>query len=157
MNRKSKQQGVATIEWALVATAFFLIILGALEVSRLLFTWNTLDAMSQRAARIAAVCPPNHSAIRQVAMFGSPGDPGALLQNFTAANLQLTYLDETFSDTGGARNSSYVRAQIVNYQITLNLPFLDIAPTSPPFAAIVPAESLGYVPDTESFTCFGTA
>ena len=154
---RKTQTGIATVEFAIVSTAFFLIVLDALEVSRLLFTWNTLDAMTQRAARVAAVCPPNHSAVKQVGMFGTPGNPANLLIGFTEANLQIDYLSDTFSNTAGSLTSSFVRAQVVGYQIQL-IPFVSsIAITSPAFTSVVPRESLGFIPDTQSFTCFGSS
>ena len=158
MNRRPGQRGLTTVEFAICAAATMLIMLGALEVSRLLFTWNTLDSTAQRAARIAAVCPPNHADIARIAGFGTVGGDAGVLPGFTANNLQLDYLDEDFNDTGGSATSAFVRARIVGYQIDLAIPFVNLTGiTSPNFSSTVPAESLGWVPDTASRTCFGTA
>lgn len=156
--RRGRQHGLSTVEFAISAAALMVIMLGALEMGRLLYTWNTLDRIAQRAARIAAVCPPNHGSIAQIAGFGAPGGSGGVLPDFTSANLQLNYFDEDFNDTGGAASSTFVRAQIVGYTIDLSIPFVNLTGiTSPTFSSTVPAESLGWVPDTGSRTCFGTA
>ena len=145
MNRLKKQAGVAAVELAIVAVAFLLLVFGAIEVSRLLFTWNTLDTITQRAARVAAVCPTNHAHIFQASSFG-------VLPGFTTANLQLQYLDTDFAVIADAdlfeyQYIRYVRASIVNYQHQLAIPFINnLITTSPPFTATLPSESLGFIP-----------
>ena len=151
---RRRQRGISTVEFAIVAAAFFMILLGAIEISRLLFTWNTLDAIAQRAARLAAVCTANDPAIATIAAgFGASG--ASPLPGFTAANLQITYLDEGFAAaSGGLSDTSFVRAQIVGYQIELAIPFINnTGLTSPTFTAVVPSESLGYIPETGGQSC----
>lgn len=150
------QAGFATVEFAAISVAFFLILFGAMEISRLLFTWNTLDAVTQRAARIAAVCPPNAASIRRIAAFGSNQRSGGLIPDLADENLQISYLDKDFNDTGGAFPIYFVRARIVNYHHQLAIPFISkTLVRSPDFSTTVPAESLGYIPDTGERTCFG--
>jgi len=150
-----KQRGLASVELAIVAVAFLTIVLGAIEFSRLLFSWNMLDAVTQRAARIAAVCDPDEVAtVKTLAMFNNDGESSFLLPNLEDDNLQIVYLDDNFVDTGGAFPIAYVRASIVNYQHRLAIPFIssDIV-SSPTFVTTIPSESLGYVPDTGQRTC----
>ena len=155
---RSKQRGISSVEMAIVAVVFFTIVLGAIEISRLLFTWNTLDAIAQRAARIAVVCPPNHTAIRQVAMFGSSTQPSTILPDLQASNINIEYLDSDFNDTGGGFPIEFVRVSIVNFQTNLAIPLVNLGGiASPAFSTVLPAESMGWVPDTGSRTCFGTA
>ena len=52
-----RQSGLVTVEFALIGAFFFLILFSIIEFGRLLFTWNTLDEVTRRAARLAAVCP----------------------------------------------------------------------------------------------------
>ncbi len=152
-----RQRGLASVELAIIAAAFFLIVMGALEVSRLLFTWNTLDAVVQRAARLAAVCPRNHSAIAPVAMFGQVGATTGVIPDLTAENIQITYLDQDFGVAGNYVTTQYVQAQIVNYDIGLNIPFIqDTTINSPNFTAVLPAESLGFIPGTGARSCLGS-
>lgn len=155
--RLARQSGTATVEFAVVAVAFFGILFGAIEMSRLLFTWNTLGAIAQRGARLAAVCPPGDAAIGRVAAFGGIEGSGGALPGFTAANLEISYLDENLADTGGAFPISFVRARVVDYQHRMALPFVSgTLLRSPDFTTTLPAESLGYVPGTGERSCFGT-
>lgn len=142
-----KQAGVASVELAIVAVAFMLILMGAIEVSRMLFTWNTLDAVTQRAARVAAVCPPNHPLVFQAASFGDGGGAGTILPGFTTANLQIEYLDTNGLVTANIANMRYVRASVINYQHQLAIPFIANAiASSPQFTTTIPSESLGFIP-----------
>lgn len=143
------QQGVATVELAITATVFLLILLGAIELSRLLFSWNTLGAITQRAARVAAVCPFQDASVPRVAAF-QPADGGdnlPLLPNLTAANIQIDYLTDTMGNAADEGDTSYVRASIQNYQHSLAIPFLsNMTVTSPAFTTTLPSESLGFIP-----------
>lgn len=53
--KKSRQRGAAAVEFALVATWFFLLLLGILELGRILYVWNTVQEVTRRAARSAVV------------------------------------------------------------------------------------------------------
>lgn len=156
-NRVNKQGGLASVELAIIAVVFMIILMGAIEVSRLLFTWNTLDAVAQRAARVAAVCPPNHSRIFQVAQFGSPTGTASVLPGFTASDIDLKYLDSDFNevtDLSDIVSMRYVRASIINYTHQLAIPFIrdGVIPT-PPFTSTLPRESLGFIPFDGVRTC----
>ena len=96
MRRKHrKETGAAMVEFAIIAWVFFLLLFGVIEFARLLFTFNTLTEVARRGARVAAVCPPNHPAIRRVAIFGDPnaGTTGTILPNITTANILVRYND----------------------------------------------------------------
>ena len=154
-----RQAGLATVEMAILSGVFLTIVLGSIEVSRLLFTWNTLNAATQRGARVATVCPPNHPMIKDVAMFGEPGSGASdsLLPGFGENNIAIRYLDSDGIDTGGAFPIEYVEVSVVNYDLSLAIPFVPSVSsiTAPSFITTLSAESLGFVPDTGNRTCFG--
>ena len=154
--RSRRQSGLATVEFAVVAAAFLVILFGAIEMSRLLFTWNALGAITQRGARLAAVCPPDDPAVRRVAAFRGAGDASGLLPGLSEENLEISYLDEHLADTGGAFPIRFVRARIVDYRHRAIIPFVSgtLLP-SPEFSTTLPAESLGYVPGTGGRSCVG--
>ncbi|MDO6460718.1 pilus assembly protein [Granulosicoccaceae sp. 1_MG-2023] len=156
---KHSQSGLTTIEFAMVAGAFFLMLFAMIEVARAGFVWNTLDTVTRRAARVAAVCPPNHSAIYKVALFGSAdsAEPPSLLSGFTQANLKLEYLDEDFDATGGSFPIAFVRASVVDYQHKVLIPGLGRVLDTPSFSTTLPVESLGYQLGQADRTCFGTS
>src|SRR3954452_7753274 len=53
------QAGVAAIEFALVASLFFTVLLGIMEMGRVLFYWNSAAEATRLGARIAVVCDLN--------------------------------------------------------------------------------------------------
>lgn len=155
---KNLERGTTTVEFAIVATTLFIVLFGVLEIGRALFVWNTLGEATRRGARLAAVCPPNHAAVREVTVFGPPGggDASPILKGLTTANVTLAYLDDAGNDTGGTFPISFVQVGISNYQHTLLIPFVMQTLTVPPFSTTLPAESLGWIPDLGVRQCFGT-
>lgn len=151
------QSGVALVEMAILSSVFLLILLSSIEVSRLLFTWHSLEAAMQRGARLAVVCPRDHPAIRRVAMFGAPDqEAGTLLPGFDESNIQIRYLDEDGA-VSGALFPEFVELSVVDYTHELAIPFLGERSSvqSPTFTTTLSGESMGYVPDDDSFRCFG--
>jgi Flp pilus assembly protein TadG len=63
-SKHSMAAGVAAVEFALVSAVFFTILLGALEMGRILFTWNTAAEATRWGTRIAAVCDLNDTEIK---------------------------------------------------------------------------------------------
>lgn len=162
--RTHRQAGLATVEFAIVATTFFMILFGVLEVSRALFVWNTITEATRRGARVAAVCDPADPAqIKQKAIM-STGGGTSVLNGLTAGNVTVSYfdavdtdddgLDDTWTGTGGAFPIDFVRVEISGYTHTLLIPFLMQTITVPPFSTTLPAESLGWNPDTDTRDCF---
>ena len=139
-SKSNRQSGLVTVEFALIGGLFFLILFGIIEFGRLLFTWNTLDEVTRRAARLAAVCPMDQTAsVANSAVFN-----GTILTNLNAANVNIEYLDENFASTTTLEEVRYVRTGIQNYQHQMIVPLLPIdVLTAPPFTTTLPSESLG--------------
>lgn len=94
----NRQSGAAVIEFALIAVFFFTLLLGIVELGRLLYVWNTVQEVSRRAAREAAVRNfiSDGDAIRREAIFrgGTSGTvylPGS--PELTNADIRISYLD----------------------------------------------------------------
>jgi hypothetical protein len=49
------QRGAATVEFALLAIVFFMVLLGIMEFGRIMYIWNTAEEVTRRAAREAVV------------------------------------------------------------------------------------------------------
>ncbi len=49
------QRGAATVEFALIAIVFFMVLLGITEFGRIMYIWNTTQEITRRAAREAVV------------------------------------------------------------------------------------------------------
>ena len=51
------QRGAAAVEFALVSSLFFVSLLGAVEVARILWVWNAGVEATRLGARLSVVCP----------------------------------------------------------------------------------------------------
>jgi Flp pilus assembly protein TadG len=52
----SRQSGATTVEFALVLIVFLMFLLGIVDFSRMLFTWNAANEAARAGARYAIVC-----------------------------------------------------------------------------------------------------
>jgi len=142
---KKRSRGIATVEFAVVATVLFTMLFGVIEFGRVLYTFAVLAEGTRRAARLAIVCPLNAAGIGSTANFGD-------LPNFTSSNVQVQYLNSSGNPTGTYAAIAYVQVQIVGYSIPLSIPFIDPTVTAPAFPVTLPRESLGVTP-TATYTC----
>lgn len=53
--RNGRQRGVSAVEFAIIATLFFTLLLGIMEFGRFMYLWNTVQEVTRKAAREAAV------------------------------------------------------------------------------------------------------
>jgi Flp pilus assembly protein TadG len=62
---QTRTRGSATVEYALVLIPFLMFLLGVLDFSRLLYTWNMANEATRAGARYAVVCadPTNNDRI----------------------------------------------------------------------------------------------
>lgn len=149
-----RQKGIYIVEFALVASLFFVLLFGVIEFGRALFIWNSLTEATRRGARLAAVCPVGHASIANVTVFNDPGAGGAspVLPGLDSSDVVTDYLDQAGVATATLNNIRYVRVSIVGFQHTLLIPALlpglpNMTLTAPPFETTLPSESLGFVPD----------
>ena len=160
---KRSQKGITSVEFAIVGSVFFLVLLSIIEFGRLMYTWGMLSEGTRRGARVAVVCPVNHSAIANVAIFSGPDDAAnsAILDGLTTANIVTEYLDANggvlADPVGSFRNIRYVRVRLQNYNHPLLIPYATVALESPAFATTLPRESLGVPRVGAGPECFGTA
>ncbi|TKB44230.1 TadE/TadG family type IV pilus assembly protein [Thalassotalea mangrovi] len=150
MSKLQTQRGVYTVEFAIVGAIFFLFLFAVLEIGRLFFTWNVLTEVSRRGARLATVCnllsdtsdPTSISVpvpMSDLATFANDN----LLPNLSTANLQISYLTDAGTPASSHTQINFVRADIVNYQHQLLIPFVSLTLNSPTFTTVLPRESLG--------------
>ncbi|MBD3586559.1 pilus assembly protein [Salinimonas sp. HHU 13199] len=139
------QQGVYTVEFAIVGAVFFMVLFAVFEVGRLFFTWNVVTEVSRRVARLAVVCDfdQENQLVDEDAVLYAVGDLAPLLPNFTAANVSVSYLSEEGAAALAYGQVEMVRAEIVNYQHQFLVPGLALTLNSPNFASTLPRESLG--------------
>lgn len=53
---RARQRGATAVEFAIVATVFLVLMIGMMEMGRMLFYWNTAVEATRLGARVAAVC-----------------------------------------------------------------------------------------------------
>lgn len=139
-----RQRGTSTVEFALVATLFFILLFGVIEFGRLFFVWNTLNEGTRRGARVAAVSAMNDGAIANVAIFNSPSGSGTpVLPGLDTGNVEVVYLDENGAVTTSAAAVRFVQVAITGYQHSFMVPLVYSTFTVPEFRTTLPRESLG--------------
>lgn len=146
MRRKLRtQHGLTVIEFTIVATVLLIILFSIFEIAVFVYSLQTLNDISRRSARIAAVCVVNDSAIKTLVL--SEWTP----KDFTVDNIEINYLDEdgdVIADpVAGHINIRYVRSRVINYDYGFSgaLGFFgdNGVITVPDFDTTLPAESLG--------------
>jgi Flp pilus assembly protein TadG len=160
---KKSEQGLFLVEFAIIAAALFLVLFAVIELSRIIWIWNTADEATRRGARVAAVCPIDHPAVPEATIFATAGSggPSPILRGLTTANVSVAYLDEVGDAETSYELVKYVRVSLNNYTVTPLIPFINTTFTLPAFETTIPSESLGLIPDPDNPTaaarcsCFG--
>lgn len=153
----SRQQGVFAVEFAVAGLVFFIALFMVIEFARLLYSWNLMEEVTRRAARLAAVCPVDPPEEIEAVREGAELIAGGTLPDFTTANIEILYLDENGTSVGDPVANfeaiRFVRAGIINYQYQAIFP-LNRLFTAPGFVITLPSESLGITPTgTGDVTC----
>ncbi|MBU3071487.1 pilus assembly protein [Aestuariicella sp. G3-2] len=143
---RRKTTGGTLVEFSIVASVFFIVLFGIIEFGRLMFTWNVLDEVTRRGARLAAVCPVNDiDGITSRASFH-----GSILHDFSDTNIVIEYFDKNSTliadPTADFIQIRFVGSRISNYQFQGFIPFLTFFLPAPDFKTVLPSESLGITP-----------
>jgi len=147
-----RQQGITTVEVAVVGLVAMITLFGVVEVARVFFVLNALDEATRRGARIAAVCQINDTAIAEITVFNPSGGGAAssLLAGLTTGNVVVEYLDQGGiplpNPIGSFGLIQFVRVSITEFTHQLIIPLWMQTFVMPNFATTIPAESLGVWP-----------
>lgn len=149
------QRGLTTVEFAIISTALFVVLFGVIEFGRALFVVNALTEATRRGARMAAVCPIGDATPASVAVFGNGSGGSSVVSGLTTGDVEIDYLDASGNVIGDPAGNfgliRFVRAQIVNFQLPLLIPFVMPILQLSGFETTIPRESLG-VPRTGTVT-----
>lgn len=147
-----RQDGIATVEFAIIGLLVMVVLFGVLETGRLLFVVNTLTEATRRGARVATVCQVNDPGISEVTIFNASGGgaTSSLLSGLTTADINVEYLNQA----GGQVNDlvadygliEFVRVRIQGFQHRLIIPLFAGIITLQDFSTTLPRESLGVWP-----------
>jgi Flp pilus assembly protein TadG len=125
------QRGVAAVEFALVSAIFFTMLLGVIEMGRLLWTWNAATEATRLGARIAIVCDPYTSKAMIVDHMRTR------LPTLEEGKVIITYqgqnppADDNMCDSG---NCKAVNVKLTGYTHDTIIPFVPLSLTLPPFS-----------------------
>ncbi len=148
-----KQAGLVTVEFALIGSVFIIVLFAIIEMGRFLYTWNILDEVTRRAARLAAVCPmAQEGNVQQTATMNAPG-----MASLNSTHVNIEYLNNNQTATAVVEEVRYVRSSIQGYQYQLLIPLLPLAPlNASTFTTTLPSESLGITsPGSWTVDCTG--
>jgi Flp pilus assembly protein TadG len=140
-----RQRGVAVLEFALISTIFFTLLIGVMEMGRVLFYWNSAAEATRLGARVAVVCDINSSQSTSNPVIK---DMQQMLPILKPANVTVTY-----TPTGcDASSCTAVTVAVANVTVNTVVPFVPFTLSMPPFTTTLPRESLNSVNGTNP-TC----
>ena len=148
----SFERGVATIEFAITASFFFLMLVAVVSGGHFYWTHNALVEATRRGARYGANqcfpdqsgCPDSNTTIarvKNVVLYNSStAGASPIVPSLQASNVIVTY--STNPAYGIA--SGTVSVKIQNYQYR----FMGVNITMPPYETTVQGENAGWIPAT---------
>lgn len=98
--RARSQRGAATVEFALLAILFFMILLGTMDFGRLMYIWTTTQEVTRHAAREAVV------------------------RDFTSAEIAAIQRESIFR--GGSTGAAYLPAGVEISNTTVKIVYLTV-------------------------------
>lgn len=131
----NRQRGAAAVEFAIISVVFFTLLIGIMEMGRMLFYWNTVTEMTRLGARLAAICEPGNPRIAERITTAFPAVP---IEAF-----EVSYLPEN-CEVGDTCRWASVRV-VPGFRIANVIPFVPAAVNSlamPEFKTTVPREGM---------------
>jgi Flp pilus assembly protein TadG len=127
------QRGAAAIEFAIVAGfgGFLVLLIGIMELGRVLFYLNTASETTRLGARVAVVCNIDAPAIK--------ARMNRMLHLLGPDNINVTYNP---SGCGQSTCQSVTVSIAPNVTVNTFIPFVPISIVLPPFTTTLPRESL---------------
>lgn len=127
---RRKQRGAAAVEFALIASLLFMLLFGIMEMSRVLFYWNTAAEATRLGARLAVVCNKDAAAIKT--------RMSSLIGLLTPGNINIAYAP------GGCdiNTCRMVTVSITGLNVSTFIPFVPLNLTMPSFSTTLTRESL---------------
>lgn len=132
LSSRQIQCGAAVVEFALVAAFFFTLLIGIMEMGRILFYWNTAAEVTRLGARMAVVCS-------QADADGIKSKMVALLPTLAVGDIDINY------QPAGCTSASceWITASIApSTPIDTFIPFVPLSLTMPAFSTTLSRESM---------------
>ncbi|MGH9930325.1 MAG: TadE/TadG family type IV pilus assembly protein [Pyrinomonadaceae bacterium] len=142
-NRSSAERGGTLIEFTVVASAFFMMLVGIVAAGNLYYTHNALVEATRRGARYAVLnSTGSTTAVKNVTVYGTPTP--AVGATSLIYNLQPSNVDVVYSALNVAQGT--VTVTISNYSFPFVLPTRTTSITMPPYRTTVTGECAGFLP-----------
>jgi Flp pilus assembly protein TadG len=144
-----QERGNTIIEFAIVATVFFMMLIGIVAAGHLYYTHNALVEATRRGARYGVLqCKPNLSGctnsstttdrVKDMVVYATGAT--SVISGLQTSNVTVTYS----SDFGVAKGT--VTVTIENYTFPFVLPTETTSITMPPYSTTLTGESAGFIP-----------
>ena len=137
------ERGGTLIEFTVVASVFFMMLVGIVSAGNLYYTHNALVEATRRGARYAVMHPTGSTtAVQNVVIYGTDNPPSgatSLVYNLQPGNVSVTY-----SGLNIAQGS--VTVSITNYTFPFVLPTRTTSITMPPYRTTLTGECAGLIP-----------
>jgi Flp pilus assembly protein TadG len=156
-NNRKGERGSTLIEFTVVATTFFMMLIAICAGSNLYFTHNALVEVTRRGARYAATqpsaatcgtvtngastCSACLTRIRNYAIYGNSAGTGSPMVN----GLQPSNVNVVYSNFGVGQGS--VSVNITGYTYNFVIPFINRQITMPAYTTTAGGENAGVLPD----------
>lgn len=127
---KTKQHGMVAVEFALITIILVTLMFGVIEMSRVLYYWNTATEATRLGARLAVVCDQNASVIKTKMQ--------AMLGVLEANQISVTYLPEG-CDSNSCRS---ITVSINGFNFNTIVSLLPLNIPMPSFSTTLPRESM---------------
>lgn len=128
---RHSQRGATAVEFALISGVFFMLLIGIMEMGRMLFYWNTATEATMLGARIAVVCNLDDDAIKERIT--------SLFPTVSAADISLDYQPASCTAT----TCEQITVSILpGKSIPTFIPYVALSLTLPDFATTLTRESL---------------
>ena len=157
----SSERGVATVEFAVTAAFFLMMILAVFAGGYLFWLHNALVEATRRGARYAASqckpdlvdCPSSGTSlerIKNVTLYGNAAATGnKRVYDLTPDNVTVEYsvntapVDQPPNDFGVGRGTVSVKIEDYNFKFILS----PVDVSMPPYQTTVAGESAGFIPE----------
>lgn len=146
------QTGASVAEFAIVATLFFMMIIGIIEFGRLFYTHNALTDAARRGARYAVLNKQaSMDCVKNVVVYGethvnpatcAPTGPPLIKGLDPDTNVNVDYN----SPNPFGMNLGTATVTIQNYSFNLGVPLFTLSLPMPAYTTTLVAESAGEIP-----------
>lgn len=117
LGRSRAQGGVAMIEFALTFSLFWLVVIGLIELSRVMLAWNAAADAVQAAARVESIRKDSAQADAKVqSLLGASG------QMTAGWTVMPAYYDAVGTPTDDCVNAAFVALPLENAKLTTFIP-----------------------------------